>query len=112
MSVTRPHPISVSDADGRQPQRSGPYVPAVARFVIETCASADSVEFLVGRRAIHFSDEFLELGILIFPVRHHRPFAHAFHLHRVSALLLLLVARVSLTSVLSDNGRKRKNGGD
>lgn len=47
MSVTRPHPISVSDADGRQPQRSGPYVPAVARFVIETCASADSVEFLV-----------------------------------------------------------------
>ena len=57
----------------------------------------DSVEFLVGRCAIHFGDEFVEFRVLLLPVGHHLPFAH-----HASVLLLLLVSRLSLARIFGD----------
>src|SRR5271166_1777653 len=61
----------------------------------------DSVELLVGRCVIHFSDEFIDIGILILQVRHHLAFAHhtfhLLHVFHIRALLLLLIGRFSFT---------------
>src|SRR5271166_3735656 len=61
----------------------------------------DSVKLLVGRCVIHFSDEFIDIGILILQVRHHLAFAHhtfhLLHVFHIRALLLLLIGRFSFT---------------
>jgi hypothetical protein len=58
---------------------------------------SDSVKFLVGRCAIHFSDEFVELCVLLLPVKHHLPFGH-----HASVPLLLLVCRLRLARIFGD----------
>ena len=53
--------------------------------------------------SIHFSNKFIELGILIFRVGHHLAHVHAFHPGRFRALFLVLVGRFSLSSIFGKN---------
>src|SRR6516162_4765956 len=42
---------------------------------------SDCIDFLVGRRAIHFGDKFVQLRLLIFPFGHHISHVHSHHAH-------------------------------
>src|SRR6516162_11437356 len=57
----------------------------------------DCVDFLVERCTIHFRDELIQLGLLIFPVGHHFSHVHSHHSQTAAPLLFLLIIGLRLS---------------